>query len=197
VPAEKASNGQTPIDPDEAAGLILHVRTQKALNLAEEANIVRALVWARKSRIVRQKLLTDEALKHIHGRMFGAVWSWAGRYRLSDKNIGRPWQHIPEEVRLLCDNFAYRVQLKTEDADRLAVDFHHQLVSIHPFPNGNGRHARFCADRLVENLGGTPFAWGRVSLQVKGEARERYLGALREADAGDLEAVLSFARSDR
>ena len=191
------AKGQTPIDPDEATGLLLHVRTQEALNRAEEANIVQALVWARRSRIVRQRLLTDEALRRIHGRMFGAVWSWAGRYRLTDKNIGLPCHGVPEAVRLLCDNFAFRAQLATEKPDRLAVDFHHQLVSIHAFPNGNGRHSRFCADRLVENLGGAAFAWGRVNLQVRGEARERYLTALREADAGDPAALVSFARSDR
>jgi fido (protein-threonine AMPylation protein) len=85
--------------------------------------------------------------------MFRGVWTWAGKYRVTDKNIGRPWPQITEAVRQLCGNFSFRISLGTEESDRLAVEFHHQLVSIHPFPNGNGRHARFCTDRLIENLG--------------------------------------------
>jgi Fic-DOC domain mobile mystery protein B len=197
VASGDAPDGQTPIDEDEAAGLRLQIRTREALNRAEEANIVKALLWAERSRIVRQKLLTDAALKRIHREMFGGVWTWAGRYRVTDKNIGRPWPQITEAVHQLCGNFDYRIGLGGKDHDRLAVDFHHQLVSIHAFPNGNGRHARFCADRLIENLGGAAFAWGRVDLQVRGEARDRYLQALREADGGDLEALVALARSDR
>jgi Fic-DOC domain mobile mystery protein B len=186
---------QTPIDPDEGAGLLLRIRTREALNRAEEENIVRARFWATSSRVVRQNLLTDTALKRVHREMFGGVWKWAGHYRVSDKNLGGPWHQIPTAVRQLCDNFAFRVSLESEDGDRLAADFHHQLVSIHPFPNGNGRHARFCADRLVENLGSKAFAWGRDDLGAKGEARDRYLAALRAADSGQLEALLAFARS--
>jgi Fic-DOC domain mobile mystery protein B len=197
VAHEHAPGGQTPIDEDEAAGLRLQIRTQEALNHAEEANIVRALLWAKRSRIVRQRLLTDTALKRIHREMFGGVWTWAGKYRVTDKNIGRPWAQITEAVHQLCGNFEYRVRLGSEERDRLAVDFHHQLVSIHPFPNGNGRHARFCADRLIENLGGVAFAWGRVDLQVRGEARHQYLEAMWAADGGNLDALLALARSDQ
>jgi Fic-DOC domain mobile mystery protein B len=197
VASGDAPDSQTPIDEDEAAGLRLQIRTREALNRAEEANIVKALLWAGRSRIVRQKLLTDPALMRIHREMFGGVWTWAGKYRLTDKNIGLPWPQITEAVHQLCGNFEYRVSLGGEGGDRLAVDFHHQLVSIHAFPNGNGRHARFCADRLVENLGGAAFAWGRVNVQVRGEARDRYLEALRAADGGDLDALVALARSDR
>jgi Fic-DOC domain mobile mystery protein B len=197
VASGEAPDGQTPIDDDEAAGLRLHIRTREALNHAEEANIVKALLWVERSRIVRQNLLTDVALKRIHREMFRGVWIWAGQYRVTDKNIGCPWPQIIEAVRQLCGNFAHRVSLGTEESDRLAVEFHHQLVSIHPFSNGNGRHARFCADRLIENLGGAPFAWGRVDLQVRGQARDRYLEALRAADGGDLEALMALARSDK
>jgi Fic-DOC domain mobile mystery protein B len=188
-------DGQTPIDPNESEGLLLAIRTQEALNQAEEANILRARLWADNSRIVRRDLLMDGTLRRVHREMFGGVWRWAGTYRHSDKNIGHPWRQISVTVRQLCDNFVLRVSLPTNDRDELSVAFHHQLVSIHPFANGNGRHARFCADRLVENLGGEAFSWGRGDLRAEGGARARYLAALRLADSGDLEPLTAFARS--
>lgn len=187
--------GDTPIDESEAQGLLLRIRTQEALNRAEEQSIVRAREWAARSRLVRGSLLSDATLRHIHKEMFGAVWRWAGTYRRSDKNIGSPWQQIPMLVRQICLNFAERVVHEVRERDRLAVDFHHQLVSVHPFPNGNGRHARFCADRLVENLGGEAFSWGRSDLQATSWARAEYLEALRQADAGHLQGLIDFARS--
>lgn len=187
--------GQTPIDENESWGLLLRVRTQEALNRAEEENIVRARLWAARSRMVRRDLLRDSTLRRIHKEMFGGVWRWSGTYRKSDKNVGVPWRQIPILVRQLCENFAVRSAQRTEDRDHLAVDFHHQLVSIHPFANGNGRHARFCADRLAENLGGVAFPWGRDDLQAAGHARDQYLAALRAADAGDLQPLIAFSRS--
>lgn len=193
---EGAPDGQTPIDPDEAKGLLLAVHTQEALNRAEEENILRARIWADRSRLVRGDLLSDTTLRRIHKEMFGGVWRWAGIYRLSDKNIGVSWQQIPVLMRQLSENFALRVSRPSEDRDRLCVEFHYQIVNIHPFVNGNGRHARFCADRLVENLGGRSFTWGRDDLREKGAARQNYLAALRAADSGDFGPLFRFARPE-
>jgi len=188
--------GQTPIDPDEAKGLLLQVATQEALNRAEEENILRARTWAARSRLVRGHLLLDSTLRRVHKEMFGGVWRWAGVYRRTDKNIGVAWDQVPILVRQVCENFALRVSMAADDRDRLCVEFHYQLVNIHPFVNGNGRHARFCADRLVENLGGRAFPWGRDDLKGTGAARESYLSALQSADSGDLEPLIRFARSE-
>jgi Fic-DOC domain mobile mystery protein B len=172
------------------------VRTQEALNRAEEENILRARRWATRSRLVRGHLLSDSTLRRIHKEMFGGVWSWAGVYRRSDKTLGVAWNQVPILVRQVCENFALSVSNEAEDRDRLCVEFHYQIVNIHPFVNGNGRHARFCSDRLVENLGGRPFPWGRGDLLGKGSARQSYLSALRTADSGDLDPLIRFARSE-
>ena len=79
--------------------------------------------------------------------------------------------------------------------DELAVRFHHQLVAIHPFPNGNGRHARLMADLLVQRLGMPRFSWGSVSLVDTGEVRSAYLEALRAADRHNMTLLLAFART--
>ncbi len=189
--------GQTPLDPDESKGLLLRINTQEALNRAEEENILRARTWAARSRLVHRNLLSDSTLRRIHKEMFGGVWRWAGLYRLTNKNIGSPWEQIPSLVRQVCENFALRASHVGDDRDRLCVEFHYQIVNIHPFVNGNGRHSRFCADRLIENLGGRPFQWGRGDLRGEGAARQSYLAALEAADAGNAEPLLRFARSGR
>lgn len=77
----------------------------------------------------------------------------------------------------------------------IGARFHHRLVSIHPFANGNGRHARLMADLLMENMGEKPLTWGRTNLASAGEARARYIAALQAADRGDLKPLIAFAKS--
>ncbi len=192
---EGSFDGQTPIDEDEAAALLLPFRTREALNRAEEETILRARLWAEGSRMFGKELLTDRELKRIHLEMFRGIWEWAGEYRQTEKDIGIPWVQIPVAMKQLCDDLKYRVDLGKEERDSLAVEFHHRLVRIHLFPNGNGRHARFCAGRLVEKQGGEPFRWGRTNLQSRGDARSIYLAAIRQADDGELDALMAFARS--
>ena len=144
-------------------------------------------------------LVTEESIKTLHRRMFGDVWKWAGTYRRHDTNMGAHWPYISTQVReLLAD-----VLTQTSDAenlpwpaDELAVRFHHRLVVIHPFPNGNGRHSRLAADLLVHVLGRPAFTWGSENLSSPGDARRAYLEALRTADSHyDYRPLLECARS--
>ena len=79
--------------------------------------------------------------------------------------------------------------------DEIALRLHHRLTAIHPFPNGNGRHARLMADLLIERLGGQAFTWGGGSLTNIGELRKRYVAALKTADNHDVGPLLEFVRS--
>jgi Fic-DOC domain mobile mystery protein B len=194
--------GATPIDAEDAKGLIpTWVASRADLNAVEQENIARAMVWASASPRLGSlaSLLTEESMKTLHKRMFGDVWKWAGSYRQHDTNMGAHWPYISTRVReLLADVLA-----QTADAeslpwppDELAVRFHHRLVVIHPFSNGNGRHARLAADLLVRTLDGPTFTWGSENLSGPGEARRAYLGALRTADSLlDYAPLVEFARS--
>jgi Fic-DOC domain mobile mystery protein B len=139
-------------------------------------------------------ILTDGFVRDLHRRMFGQVWRWAGRYRTTDKNLGHPWPQIPAHVRLLCEDTAYWIREQTYGWDELAARFHHRLVAIHPFPNGNGRHARLMTDTLLKKNGLPMFTWGQATLRA-GEARARYLDALRAADDRQFGRLIAFARS--
>ena len=128
--------------------------------------------------------------------MFGRSWRWAGQYRSSDKSIGADWRQIRLQVPALLADIAYQLEHRLEPRDHVAIRFHHRLVSIHPFPNGNGRHARLIADVLIEQLGGLRFSWGGSSSLVEASSlRQRYIAALQQADRGDICALLAFARA--
>lgn len=134
-------------------------------------------------------------LQELHRRMFDRTWRWAGKFRTTDTNIGVPWPQIAVDVKNLCDDTAVQMQNGVYSRDEIAVRFHYRLVVTHPFPNGNGRHARLAADILVRRQGGVAFPWGSSSLGSDGVARREYLASLKEADGGNLERLIRFARS--
>lgn len=193
-------DGATPLESGEQDGLIPSwVSTREELNQVEQENIAEAMLWA----FGRPWSIDnfDQAwLKGLHRRMFSKVWKWAGRYRRSDTNIGVPWYQITSQT----ENLLLDLHTQTADpaqlpwpSDELAVRFHHRLVLVHLFPNGNGRHARLGADLVLAALGDTRFSWGAgYQLAEPGPVRLEYLEALREADAtGRYERLLAFAKS--
>ena len=185
--------GATPLDADELASLIPgHITTQGELNEWEQANIVQGDQWARKQ---RKAILDDAFVRQLHKQMFGETWRWAGEFRKSKKNIGIDWPKISVELRKLLDDVHYQIEHPSCPPDEIAVRFHHRLVAIHPFHNGNGRHARLMADLLVERLGQPRFTWGSRSLVDAGETRQAYIAALQAADARDYQPLIAFARS--
>lgn len=186
--------GATPIDSDEAEALIpTHIATQGQLNEWEQANIFEAEHWAFSRR--RTDVLTIDFLLELHRRMFANTWRWAGTIRRTDKNMGVPVPRIRLDLRNLLDDAQYWIEHGTYQPDEIAVRLHHRLTQIHAFPNGNGRHARLMADVLLVNLDRQRFSWGAADLYRRGQARQRYLAALREADHTKVGPLLAFARS--
>lgn len=188
-------DGNTPIDPDEAKGLIPDLMTQSQLNEYEQLNIATAWIWAQTSRFLKRQLLSREGLQRLHQRMFDRTWKWAGQFRRSEKNIGIKWTEVPVAVQTLCDDTTYQLAQESFPLKEIAVRFHYRLATIHPFPNGNGRHARMAADLLCLQRGGQAFPWGASNLAAKGSGRSAYLDALKRADNGDLLPLMQFAGS--
>lgn len=191
--AFEASGDATPLEPSERDGLIPgHITHRNELNEVEQENIVAAMTWA----FSRKRDVLDETfLRSLHRRMFGKVWKWAGQYRSTERNIGVAPHMIPVEMRRVIDDARAWVAHESFCPDEMAVRFHHALVFIHPFPNGNGRWSRAVADLFITAQGGKPFAWGRSTLRAPDETRTAYISALRAADNHDLAPLLAFARS--
>lgn len=187
--------GATPLDEDYREDLIPDLQLQVELNEFEQRNIVEAILWARKNASFSKKLLSPQGLCLLHRRMFDLTWRWAGRYRRRDTNIGVEWPLIAENVILVCQDGRYWIENQVYEWNELAVRFHHRLVRVHPFPNGNGRHARLAADLLLGYHGQPPLAWGGAHLAGQGKARSEYISSLKEADQNSYGRLLRFAVS--
>lgn len=189
------SDGNTPLSQEELADLIPSLATKEDLNEWERENILYAREWATKDRASAVDVVSDSYIRKLHEKMFDQTWKWAGQYRNTEKNIGVPFHEIREQLGGLVGDVRYWIENQTYSADEIAIRFHHRLVQIHPFPNGNGRHARLIADLLVMKLGQPSFTWGARDLVKAGEARAKYLEAIRAADDGDIKLLLIFAGS--
>lgn len=188
--------GATPLDPDEIEGLKHpHIETRGELNQLEQQNIQDGYQWLARQR-KHKDFLTEAFLLDFHKHLFGAVWAWAGSFRRTDKNIGVDHFYIGIELRNLLDDARYWVEHDTYDREEFAARFHHRLVKIHLFPNGNGRHARIVTDVILAKvLGVPPIEWGGTALDKSGSYRQVYIQALRLADKNDYGPLIAFVSS--
>ncbi len=185
--------GATPLDLNELDGLkFKHVSTRGELDQLEQAGITEGLHWLAVQK--RPDVLSEGFVLELHRRLFGRVWQWAGTFRRTEKNIGVDPIQISTQLRQLLDDTKYWVEHGIYPPKELAVRFHHKLVYIHPFPNGNGRHARIMADAVLTKLLDQPaIDWaGGYPLGSMNERREQYISALRAADGHDMSALLKF-----
>jgi Fic-DOC domain mobile mystery protein B len=193
---ESGEDGATPLSPEGAADLTpqyRHITLRRELDVVEAANIARAAVWAYDSQRALPTLLEPRFVCALHKHMFGDVWTWAGIYRKHDVHIGNSrYYEIPMALRQLTDDATYWFAQGTYSDDEAAVRFHHRLVLIHPFPNGNGRLSRFMGNLLAVARGHDIFGW---SDSLGDQARSLYMDALHAADRHELEALLDFART--
>ncbi|SDL62507.1 mobile mystery protein B [Maricaulis salignorans] len=192
--ADGADDAATALEEDERKQLIpTYITSRAELNEAEQVNISDADGWA----FSRQRDVLDTGfLLRLHKRMLGDVWRWAGSYRTTERNIGIEAWRIPAELAQLLDDVRFWVAAETYGPDEVCIRFHHRLVAIHPFPNGNGRLARMAADLLAVRLGRPRFSWGRRELVAPASARAIYIAALQAADRHDIAPLLQFARPD-
>lgn len=192
------SKGQTPISEEEKDDiLLLTISTRGELDEFEQANIEKAIVWSMKNSFDLDMVLSIDFIKELHRRMFSEVWGWAGTYRRSNKNIGVDKFIIEQELYKLLKDCRYWIENRVYPVDEIAIRFKYRMVSIHPFPNGNGRHSRIIGDILVSHvLDRLVFTWGGERIEEEGVARKSYLDALHKADQGDVLPLVEFARSD-
>ena len=187
--------GQTPINEDEKKDLIPSLITQEDLNKFEQENIIEARHWLmNRCNLQKLDIFNEDFILNLHHRMFRHVWKWAGKYRKSNKNIGIDFYLIPVELKILIEDAKFWLENDTYSVSDIAIIFHHRLVKIHLFSNGNGRHARLYADAVIKKYKETPLSWGKGELDAANDFRKKYIFALREADGGDYNLLLQFAR---
>ncbi|RPD94574.1 mobile mystery protein B [Aureibaculum marinum] len=189
--------GQTPLDEEEKEGLkIKSITTQEELDEFEQLNIEKAVEWTIHTKFKLEKILTEKFVRDLHKKMYGDVWKWAGDFRKTEKNIGIPWTQIGIELKNLLDDTKYWVENKTFPPEEIAIRFKHRIVSIHCFPNGNGRHSRMMADIIMESIFGNEiFSWYQSNMIKANKIRKEYINALKEADNGNVKPLIEFAKN--
>ncbi len=127
--------------------------------------------------------------------MFDETWTWAGKFRISEVNLGVPVIQIQEAMINLCNDVKIWPKDSKEKIKENAIKLHHRLTQIHSFRDGNGRHARLLADIYLYYNYLKPFLWGIKLLNKQNEIRKKYLATLKAADKGNLAPLKKFAES--
>lgn len=190
-------DGQTPLDEDEKEGLLItSITTRGELDEFEQKNIEQAVQWTMERSFRAEVIFTEAFTRMVHRKMYADVWLWAGEFRRTNKNIGTDKWQITGELKYLLDDAIFWQENKIYPPDEIAIRFKHRIVSIHCFPNGNGRHSRLMADIIIEKIYKLPiFSWGAANLTLESDARKQYLLSVKAADKGDYRMLLEFARS--
>ena len=191
-PLDQPENA-TPLTAEEREGLIpSHVTLRSELNELEQQNILEADTWAS---LRKRDPVGEQFGRNLHKRMFRNVWNWAGAYRTSNKNLGVDRQLILPRLYEAMEQTQYWINNKTFRRTKSPCGSIIKLVSIHPFPDGNGRWSRLMADILIVKLGEKRFTWGGKSLRGASETRDAYIATLKAADNQDFTSLFAFARS--
>jgi Fic-DOC domain mobile mystery protein B len=189
--------GDTLLSPEELDQVIpKHITNRLQLDEVEQDNIEDAIVWVFKQRTIKpEKVFIREFQDNLHKKMLGKVWKWAGQKKTRETNIGVPPFQIEVKRKMLNDDALFWVQNNTWPPVELAVRFHHRLVQIHCYPNGNGRHRRIMADIILTKLYKLPaIDWLGGDLVNASETRKSYIEAMKEADKGDYSPLFKCIR---
>lgn len=186
-----ADDNSTPLTEEEKQGLKAKwITTRAELNEMEAQNIAKAEIWLLNK--TKKDIFTEQFIKTLHKKMFDSVWSWAGKFRTTERNIGIAPYLISSQLKILLDDVNFWIKNNTFEPKEIALRFHHRLVQIHPFPNGNGRISRIMADLIMKQLKLEPFCWGSDNLIEISELRKKYISALQKADNGDYTDLINF-----
>ena len=186
----ETDDNSTPLTEEEKEQLkVKWVTTRAELNELETREIAQIELWLLKN---KKDILNEDFIKLLHNKMFGSIWKWAGKYRTTERNIGAAPYQIQPKLRILLDDIKFWIENKTFSEKEIAIRFHHRLVQIHPFPNGNGRISRLMADLLMRKLGQSELNWGSENLAKISDIRKKYISALQEADRGNYDSLLKF-----
>lgn len=190
--------GQTPLDPEELEGLKIHSISSKAeLDELEQHNIEEAMIWVMSIKMHFEKIISEKFILELHKRMYKNVWNWAGAFRTREKNLGVLPYMISIDLKCLLDDTLFWINHQTYSSHEIAIRFKHRLVSIHCFPNGNGRHSRLMADIIMEKVFKLkPLTWGMNQVGAdKVQIRNEYIKAIKLADQHNYQPLIQFALS--
>jgi Fic-DOC domain mobile mystery protein B len=181
---------------DESGLLKTHLTGKSLRDAAELESIARAYdknIFRARRKKQGSGWLTEEFVRQTHVDMFGDIWEWAGKYRTSAVNIGIDWHAIPEQIGALCGDFQFWDASEKMAALEIAARLQNRLTRIHPFKNGNGRHARLITDVFFYSRHLPLPRWPQLQLMPQGDnVRRRYISSMKMADSEDFSELMQF-----
>lgn len=193
---QTSPSGATP--GQDLSGLIdLALGDERARNAAELQSILDAYdkyVYKLRKKKIPKNWLTEKLIREVHFDMFGEVWDWAGKYRQTNLNIGIEWHAVPGEIQKLCGDYSYWMETSPlMPIIEVAARIQNRLTRIHPFLNGNGRHARLITDMVFKRHHHKLPAWPQIQRLPQGAViRDRYIAAMKKADTEDYRELIGF-----
>lgn len=185
--------GTTPFDAD---GLLPEgITTMAQLSIVEAVNILKGTTRnLGRKHAPGTRWFTDPFIRKVHRDMFCDVWSWAGEYRTTELTIGVKSYLIRPEIGRLCGDAQFWDEQRENPLPVLerAARIHARLAWIHPFRNGNGRHARLMADIYLNSHGHRLPIWPSTITRLGEDLRQTYLKALKAADQGDFQPLADY-----
>jgi Fic-DOC domain mobile mystery protein B len=185
----------TPLD--DISGLLRDdITNRKQLDEAETLNILSAQDWIARGRL--GDLFTIPFYQKLHTSMFNQVWAWAGQLRsiTGDRpNIGVDPATVPMELGAVAMEYnrQWEERKETESLLPLIANYHHALVKVHPFNNGNGRWSRLACDAVMIRLAKVPpITWATDTLTIDSDERKRYISALKQADQFNQKPLIEY-----
>lgn len=144
--------------------------------------------------IVKEHIdISERVIKDIHSLILKSIDNDnAGKYRNVNVMISGS-KHTPPDSVVVPEKMTGLVQWYEENKEvlhpiQLAAEFHHRLVHIHPFVDGNGRTARLLMNLVLMRNGFPP-----AIIQI--EDRLEYMEALEKAsvkdDVGDFIGIVA------
>jgi Fic-DOC domain mobile mystery protein B len=186
--------GETPIDLSHltAEARAQGITNRRELSVLEAKNVATVFVkYLSAKPSSRLAPFTFNWALRLHQQMFCNVWKWAGRIRDHDVNIGDPHPSIRGALFSLLEDLktwpGYQMPLIEQ-----AVRLHHRAVKIHPFPNGNGRWSRLLSNIWLKRNDVSLVLWPEELIGQQSLIRDDYIAAIRDADSGDYEALISM-----
>ena len=179
----KDRDGSTPLDPNLKGLKNKLITTMGELDILEETNIALGLLWL--ENYSQKEFYSTKFLLELHKHLFNDVWNWAGKIRnieLANTKFS-PFYRVREDLLNLERDVQTWLDHKSFKEDEIAARYHHRLILIHPFNNGNGRTTRIACEFFCKKLSFKIPTWSK-SLEAKSR-RENYLKALRAMDEQD------------
>lgn len=138
--------------------------------------------------------LSEGLIREFHAILFQGVRNLdfqPGEYKKKDNHVltvsgeihhYTPFILVTQEMESLIRWYSEQVSMHTVE---LAALCHHKFVSIHPFPDGNGRVGRLMMNYVLMKNGYPPAI-------IRNENRQEYYTALELADHGDPKNLINM-----